>query len=52
MKDYSFQQLQKKGKVTLALGEILYMKNMAMKMHFDELAEKLRIEERKILSKK
>lgn len=50
MRSYSFEQLHRKGKVTLTLGEIVTMKGFAIKYRFEELAEKLRKEEAKLIT--
>jgi len=48
MKDYSLQELKKTGTLKLSLGEIVTIKNIAIKHHFEAVAEKCREAERKI----
>lgn len=51
MKNYSFEELKRKGTIKLCLGEILTLKNIAIMKGFDEVADKLRVAENKILGK-
>ena len=49
MRSYRFADLKKEGTVKLSLGNIVALKGLAIKYRFDELAEKLRTAENKIL---
>lgn len=51
MKSYSLVELKKTGTIKLCLGEILTLKNIAIRKGFDEVADKLRAAEKKILGK-
>lgn len=51
MKEYSLDQLKLKGTIKVSLGEIVALKALALRKGFKELADKLRVEEKKVLSK-
>lgn len=52
MKNYSLDQLQLKGSIKLLLGDIVALKGLAIRKGFNELADKLRVAENKILHRK
>jgi len=51
MREYPLHDLLRKGTVRLTLGDIVSLKALAIRKGFNELADKLRAAETKIMSK-
>lgn len=52
MKNYSLTELKRNGSLKLTLGEILTIKNLAIRHHFETVADKCREAEKKLLKPK
>ncbi len=49
LRSYSLEQLEKRTTIKLKFGQILAMKNLAIKYGFEELAEVLRKKEKEVV---